>query len=203
MIPPRKASASTKKDRKANSHSGKGDNSSSKEQSEASLMEGGEVGKASSHADYGGSALQSVQSMNTQATTKTEGPSYSELKAEFLEEMRYLSKLRHPCITMIMGAVNGNGPTKEPLLVMEYMVHGSLHDVLHNETAAVEADLLLPILRDISQGILFLHSANPQCIHCDLKSQNILLDRYVRMCRNNAECFSVSNTSICSFSRTF
>lgn len=35
---------------------------------------------------------------------------------------------------------------------------------------------MLPILRDISQGMRFLHSADPQVIHGDLKAQNILVD---------------------------
>ena len=41
---------------------------------------------------------------------------WKKLKAEFMEEMRYLSKLRHPCVTTVMGAVIGSGT--EPMLVM-------------------------------------------------------------------------------------
>ena len=59
---------------------------------------------------------------------------------------------------------------------MEYMNHGSLYDVLHNESVVVEGEFLLPILRDISQGVRFLHSADPEIIHGDLKAQNILVD---------------------------
>lgn len=40
----------------------------------------------------------------------------------------------------------------------------------------LEGTMILEILRDISQGIRFLHSANPQVIHGDLKAQNILVD---------------------------
>ncbi|CAB9505497.1 activated protein kinase catalytic subunit alpha-1 [Seminavis robusta] len=98
------------------------------------------------------------------------------MKLEFIEEMRYLSKLRHPCVTTIMGAVLG----KDPMLVMEYMDHGSLYDLLHNETMVIEGDLLVNVLRDISQGIRFLHSATPQVIHGDLKAANILVDTKFR-----------------------
>lgn len=66
------------------------------------------------------------------------------------------------------------------MLVMEYMDHGSLYDLLHNETMFLESELLLPILRDISQGMRFLHSATPQVIHGDLKAQNILVDSKFR-----------------------
>ena len=95
---------------------------------------------------------------------------YSKLKAEFVEEMRLLSKLRHPCITTVMGAVINK--TSDPMLVMEFMDHGSLYDVLHNDTMVIEGELVLPILRDISAGLRFLHAATPQVIHGDLKAMN-------------------------------
>ena len=60
------------------------------------------------------------------------------------------------------------------------MRHGSLYDVLHNESVVVEGELILPILRDIAQGVRFLHSAEPEIIHGDLKAHNVLLDRNFR-----------------------
>jgi serine/threonine protein kinase len=78
----------------------------------------------------------------------------------------------------LKGAVIGKNV--EPMLVMEYMDHGSLYDILHNETMIIEGELLLPILRDVSQGVRFLHSANPEVIHGDLKAQNILVDSRFR-----------------------
>lgn len=76
------------------------------------------------------------------------------------------------------GAVIDRG--EEPMLVMEYMEHGSLYDLLHNETMVIDGEILLPILRDVTQGVRFLHAANPQVIHGDLKSQNILVDNRFR-----------------------
>lgn len=46
-----------------------------------------------------------------------------------------------------MGAVTQG----EPMLIMEYMDHGSLHDLLHNETLSIEPEIILPLLRDITQ----------------------------------------------------
>ena len=76
-----------------------------------------------------------------------------------------------------MGAVVEKG--EEPMLVMEYMDYGSLYDILHNETFPLDGDLLLPILRDIAQGVRFLHAATPLVIHGDLKAANCLVDRNV------------------------
>ena len=59
----------------------------------------------------------------------------------------------------------------DPMLVMEYMEHGSLYDILHNETMPLDADMLTPILQDIVQGVRFLHSATPKVIHGDLKAK--------------------------------
>jgi hypothetical protein len=116
--------------------------------------------------------------VSTSSTITLEN-NHEKLKADFVEEMRLLSKLRHPCITTVMGAVVSKW--EEPLLVMEYMDHGSLFDLLQNETIGIlDGHTMLPILRDISQGLRFLHAANPQVIHGDLKAQNILVDSKFR-----------------------
>ena len=68
----------------------------------------------------------------------------------------------------------------EPMMVMEMMDYGSLYDLLHNDSIEIEGDLILPILRDIAQGLRFLHAAQPQIIHGDLKSHNVLVDSKFR-----------------------
>lgn len=57
---------------------------------------------------------------------------------------------------------------------------GSLYDLLHNETLAIDAEWVLPILRDITQGLRFLHAARPCIVHGDLKAQNVLVDSKFR-----------------------
>ena len=65
-------------------------------------------------------------------------------------------------------------------LATEYMDHGSLSDLVKNESMIIDGDILLPILRDIAQGCRFLHAANPQVVHGDLKAANILVDSKFR-----------------------
>ena len=60
------------------------------------------------------------------------------------------------------------------------MDHGSLYDILHNKTMDLDGEIILPILRDIAQGVRFLHAADPQIIHSDLKASNILVDSRFR-----------------------
>ena len=50
------------------------------------------------------------------------GPTLKQLKDEFMQEMRHLSKLRHPCITTVMGAMIDKGD--DPMLIMG-TYHGS------------------------------------------------------------------------------
>ena len=44
----------------------------------------------------------------------------------------------------------------------------------------IEGDMVLQVLRDVAQGLRFLHAAIPQVVHGDLKAQNILVDSKFR-----------------------
>ena len=108
-----------------------------------------------------------------------------------------------------MGAVI---TSSEPMLVMEYMNYGyvsavindklfflsifanlclsiyfttcrSLHDLLRNETMYAGGEIILQIVRDIAQGLRYLHASSPPVLHGDLKAKNILVDsRYLHVC---------------------
>jgi class 3 adenylate cyclase len=68
----------------------------------------------------------------------------------------------------------------QQMLVMEYMEYGSLYDLLHNETMSAGGDIILQVVRDITQGIQFLHASKPPILHGDLKAKNILVDSRFR-----------------------
>ncbi len=95
------------------------------------------------------------------------------LRADFIREMRLLVHLRHPHILTVLGAVLHES---EPILVMEHMDRGSLHDLLHNETLPLDGEVVLQLLRDVVSGMEFLHSADPPILHNDLKAANVLVD---------------------------
>ncbi|CAJ1945944.1 unnamed protein product [Cylindrotheca closterium] len=96
---------------------------------------------------------------------------------EFKAEMRLLSRLRHPCITTVMGAVMAGD---SPMMVMECMENGSLYDLLRNETLYTGGEIIMQIVRDVAQGLRFLHASKPPILHRDLKAKNILIDSRFR-----------------------
>jgi len=135
-------------------------------------------GSGGTYFDSNGSAVPDSYRTSMVAKFRRQNNTHEKLKSDFVVEMRQLSKLRHPCITTVMGAVID--PLEEPMLVMEYMERGSLYDLLHNESVALDGTLLLPILKDVAQGGRFLHAAVPQVIHGDIKAQNVLVDSKFR-----------------------
>lgn len=113
----------------------------------------------------------------TSTMNKRINSTQKKITEDFMEEMRQLSRLRHPNVATVMGAVVDN---KFPMLVMEYMPMGSLYDVIHNPTIHLDGDMIVDILSDITQGLRFLHKSDPPVIHGDLKAQNVLIDSYFR-----------------------
>ena len=126
-------------------------------------------------------AMSSTNTASIQAYETTmnngEDTSYKSAKAMFMKEVRAMVKLRHPCIVTCMGAVVQSG--MEPMMVMELM-DCSLESLILNETIELDADILLPMLRDTADGMAYLHEASPPFVHRDLKAANVLVDCNLR-----------------------
>lgn len=92
----------------------------------------------------------------------------------FEQEVRILSKVRHPHLVTLVGACPDT-----PCLVYEYLQNGSLHRCLFSEHNALSLPwkIRARIVAEISSALLFLHSCKPQMIvHGGLNLENILLD---------------------------
>ena len=60
-------------------------------------------------------------------------------------------------------------------IVLEYIDNGSLRDFLQNKKNIVSVQVQLGVLKDVAQGLLFLHHSNPQVVHGNLKGTNVLI----------------------------
>ena len=106
-----------------------------------------------------------------------------ETMIRFVEECQLLSSLRHPHIVSFLG-VCFFPDTPLPALVMEHL-SCSLHNMLQLNHASSQSNKLkhhipLPIkfsiIRDIANGLMYLHKHSPPIIHGNLSAQNVLLD---------------------------
>ncbi|KAK6259061.1 Protein kinase domain - like 7 [Theobroma cacao] len=93
---------------------------------------------------------------------------------EFQNEMKIIGRTHHRNLVRLIGYCH-EGANR--LLVYEYMVNGSLADVLFTPEKRPCWNERVEIARNIARGLLYLHEeCDTQIIHCDIKSQNILMD---------------------------
>lgn len=103
------------------------------------------------------------------------------LMAEFMVEMKLMSKLRHPNIVEFIGACIHN---PNLAIILEFMPGGSLYRAIHRRRRNVLGPF--PLLKTVwiafgvAKGMAHLHSQYPVVIHRDVKSPNVLLGTNVR-----------------------
>lgn len=98
-------------------------------------------------------------------------------EAGFEEEVKVLSKFRHPNLVILMGFARNE---KERLLVYEMLAGGDLHKRLQRSCMENVAFLWkdrVSIALDAACGLSHLHHSSPKVFHRDIKSPNILLDK--------------------------
>lgn len=97
-------------------------------------------------------------------------------------EITLLSSLPpHPHIVWLLGSTRRPGPGAtddhhRPLLVMEFMPNGSLHDSLHGSPVPPSWPTRLSVTLQVARALEFLHGLEPPIIHRDVKSANVLFD---------------------------
>lgn len=101
--------------------------------------------------------------------------------AEFMVEMKLMSKLHHPNIVAFLGA---SVAAPKLAIILEFMPGGSLYRAIHrrrrNNLGPFPLLKSLWIAFGIAKGMKYLHAQRPVIIHRDLKSPNILLGSNVR-----------------------
>ncbi|XP_038876950.1 serine/threonine-protein kinase STE20 isoform X2 [Benincasa hispida] len=95
------------------------------------------------------------------------------LTVEFWREAEILSKLHHPNVVAFYGVVQ-DGPGGTLATVTEFMVNGSLRNVLISKDRYLDRRKRLIIAMDAAFGMEYLHSKN--IVHFDLKCDNLLVN---------------------------
>ena len=95
------------------------------------------------------------------------------LREKFVNECRLLKDLRHPHIVQFLG-ICFLPSSVMPVLVMEFLPY-NLHDMLLQH-CSIHMAIKLSVLRDVTQGLLYLHSQSPPIVHRDLSARNVLLN---------------------------
>ncbi|KAM1201443.1 hypothetical protein EV1_017479 [Malus domestica] len=95
------------------------------------------------------------------------------LLADFWKEADILGQLHHPNIVAFYGIVS-DGPVTDLATLTEYMVNGSLKQVLRKKDRTIDRRKRLIIAMDAAFGMQYLHEKN--IVHFDLKSHNFLVN---------------------------
>ena len=114
----------------------------------------------------------------TQAFKHYPGGQDDTIVRKFEQECRILSQLKHPNVVGFVGVHYGRDRTVDISLIMEKLFCDLAEFVKTNPDTHLS--LRLHILHDVSKGLDYLHSQQPQpLIHRDLTAPNVLLTESV------------------------
>jgi len=99
---------------------------------------------------------------------------HAKARQNLQRELAIMRRVRHPRIVNLVGIVMDQRPFR---IVMEYCEGGTVFELVHNrEDVDPTWTQRVKMITDVSEGMQYLHSFEPQIIHRDLKSLNLLLE---------------------------
>jgi serine/threonine-protein kinase CTR1 len=91
---------------------------------------------------------------------------------DFIKEIEIVNQVRHPNIVQYLGISFDD--QAHYFMVTEYASRGSIFDLVHTGVKNQIGDArIFQIIQELASALQYLHSKG--ILHCDLKSQNILL----------------------------
>lgn len=118
-------------------------------------------------------------------------------QAGFEEEVKVLSRFRHPNLVILMG-FSRHAETGGRSLIYEYMSGGDVSRRLRRcrrKNEPFEWFQRLSVAFDAACGLSYLHNTTPRAFHRDIKCPNILLDKNgtAKMADFGLSCVSASS----------
>lgn len=109
-----------------------------------------------------------------------------QMRGQVSKEVNALHRFHHSSLVTLLGICVEESPDQDSYLIFEYAENGSLSDWIHGARSRAGGSNLtwnqrLQIALDVAEGLEYLHhSTTPTCVHKDLKSSNILLNKKFR-----------------------
>ncbi|KAB2908967.1 MAG: serine/threonine protein kinase [Ignavibacteriales bacterium] len=92
----------------------------------------------------------------------------------FLNEAKLLRKLHHPNIVTVNEVLSYEN---ENYIVMEFVEGRTLSEIIRKEVGPIRRERAVHLLKQMLEGMAYIHSQNPPIIHRDLKPLNILVTK--------------------------
>ncbi|KAF7299457.1 Kinase-like protein [Mycena indigotica] len=102
-----------------------------------------------------------------------QGSDQRDIRKKFCREALVWQRLRHPFVVPLIGIDTESFPTSL-CLVSPWMRHGTVINYLKTFHGASRRVVIDRLIREIAQGLAFLHDQN--VVHGDLRGSNILID---------------------------